>query len=290
MAGKKINSCLIGCGIGCLVLLIAGIALIAGGAVWVRGLTRGFQDAAETRAAVEAELGEPADFTPAADGSIAAERLDVFLTIREATAESRAALHSSFETLPLDEQEARELDEQGFFEKMGSVVGITSSAFGLAGQISDFFVVRNTAFAEHGMGLGEYGYIYVLAYYSWLGKSPQAGRTGDRGMSRNYDRAYSRVRRHLISNLENQLALLSSSSAEGGAEAAPNDLRRALQAEIRAMRDDRRRVPWQDGLPAPIEESLRPFRGALEASYDLMTDPFEIVRMEQHGNFHFEVD
>ena len=68
---KKTNSCLIGCGVGCLILLILGIAMFAGGAVWMRGLVSGFEDAAETRDALEAEFGEPGDFTPATDGSIA---------------------------------------------------------------------------------------------------------------------------------------------------------------------------------------------------------------------------
>lgn len=287
MARKKINSCLIGCGVGCLVLLIVGIALFAGGAVWFRGLTRDFADAAETREALEEEFGEPGDFTPAANGAIAAERMETFLAIRAATAESRAAVQHSFEVLPLSEDEAHELDEQGFFEKMGSVAGITSSAFGLAGRIGEFFVARNNAFAEQGMGLGEYGYIYVLAYYNWLGKSPQDGPAVDGDSSHDFERTYSRVRRNLISNLENQLARV---DAGGGVEAAPNDARRALEAEIQAMRDDRHRIPWEDGLPAPIEESLRPYREALDSSYDPATNPFELARMEQRGNFSFDVD
>ncbi len=286
MAKKKTNSCLIGCGIGCLVLLILAIALFAGGAVWFRGLVSGFEDAAETRDALEQEFGEPGDFTPAADGSIAPARLEAFLAIREVTAESRSAIRRAFEALPLSEEEAREIEEQAFVEKMGSVFGITSSALGLARRIGDFFVARNDAFAEHGMGLGEYSYIYVLAYYNWLGKSPDDGPTGDDDMRGDFDRSYVRVRRDLICHLENQLASLPAA----GAEAGPSAERHALEAEIEAMRDDRYRILWEDGLPAPIEKSLVPYRERLEASYDPVTNPFEIARMEQRGNFSFEID
>ena len=292
---KKTNSCLIGCGVGCLILLILGIAMFAGGAVWMRGLVSGFEDAAETRDALEAEFGEPGDFTPAADGSIATERLEIFLAVREATQESRAGVRSSFEALPLSEAEAQQIEDQAFFEKMGSVFGITSSALGLAGRIGDFFVARNDAFAEHGMGLGEYTYIYVLAYYNWLGKSPQDGPVAEDEDHGDFDRAFARARRNLITNLENQLASLpevAQAAVPGGlaAEAEPGDPRQALEAEIEAMRADRHRIPWEDGLPPAIEESLRPFRDALESSYDPVTNPFEIARMEQRGNFSFEID
>ncbi len=54
------------------------------------------------------------------------------------------------------------------------------------------------------------------------------------------------------------------------------------------MRDDAYRVPWEDGLPPAIEESLRPFRDRLEAAYDPVTNPFELARMEQRGGFSVE--
>lgn len=286
---RKANSCVIGCGIGCLILLIVGIALIAGGAVWMRGLVSGFDDAADTRDALEAEFGEPGDFTPAPDGSIAPARMEAFLAIRAATEESRTALGRAFDALPLSDEEAQEIEDQAFVEKMGSVVGITSSAFGLAGKMGDFFVERNSAFAEHGMGLGEYSYIYVLAYYSWLGKSPDDGPGDDEHEHGAFDRAYSRVRRNLISNLENQLAALRPAQAEAGAGETSAEID-ALESEIEAMRRDRRRLLYEDGLPATIEDSLRPYRDSLERSYDPVTNPFEMARMERRGNFSFEFD
>lgn len=284
MATKK-STCLVGCGVGCLILLIVAIALGVGGFTWFRGTVRGFEEAVETRQELEERFGEPADFTPAADGAIPADRVEAFLAIREATRESRAGIRGFFEALPLSEDEAREIEEQAFFEKMGSVLGITTSAFGLAGDIGDFYQARNAAFAEQEMGLGEYSYIYVLAYYNWLGKSPADG-PGDEDMQGEFQESYPRVRRNLISNLENQLAQL----REEGAEAEPGGARQLLEAEIAAMRDDRYRVPWEDGLPPAIAASLAPFRERLESTYDPVTNPFELSRMEQRNNFSFQAN
>ncbi len=42
-------------------------------------------------------------------------------------------------------------------------------------RLLDFVDARNQALVDHGMGVGEYLYIYSTAYYSWLGKDPADG-------------------------------------------------------------------------------------------------------------------
>ena len=61
-------------------------------------------------------------------------------------------------------------------------------------------------------------------------------------------------------------------------EASPDGeaWRRALAAEISALEADRFRIPWQDGLPEVLRQSLEPFRARLEASYSSMCNPLEI--------------
>lgn len=288
---RKTSSCLIGCGVGCLLLLLAAIALFAGGAVWVRGLSSGFTEAVAAREALEEEFGEPSDFTPPPDGSIPPERLEAFLGIREATAEERARIRGFFDNLPLTEEEAQALEDQPALEQLRSVMGITSSALGLAGNIGDFFVARNEAFHEYRMGLGEYAYIYVLAYYSWLGKAPEDGPGDDDGRAEFGD-AYRRVRRDLIDNLENQLAALpdGDEQAQAQAQAEPGAIRALLEGEIEALRRDRHRILYEDGLPPAIEAALTPFRRRLEDSYDPVTNPFELAQMEKRNRFSFEAN
>ncbi len=43
------------------------------------------------------------------------------------------------------------------------------------------------------------------------------------------------------------------------------------------METDRFRLPWQDGFPEALKESLSPFRKRLEDSYNVTLNAFEIV-------------
>jgi hypothetical protein len=57
----------------------------------------------------------------------------------------------------------------------------------------------------------------------------------------------------------------------------------SLTAEIDAMERDSHRYPWQDGLPPSIVESLEPHRARLAASYDPISNPFELVINKKEG-------
>jgi hypothetical protein len=48
-----------------------------------------------------------------------------------------------------------------------------------------------------------------------------------------------------------------------------------LTAEVEAMENSRHRLPWQDGLPDFMAESLEPFREQLAASYSELCNPLE---------------
>ena len=44
--------------------------------------------------------------------------------------------------------------------------------FGMVGNMGEFTQLRNQALLDQDMGLGEYIWIYVLVYNSWLGHPP----------------------------------------------------------------------------------------------------------------------
>ena len=157
-------------------------------------------------------------------------------------------------------------------------------------QIAEFMKGRNQALLDAGMGMGEYYYIYVIGYFSWLGKHPGDGpdfqidesgsdeiRVGelDREEVREErrDLFIRRIHRMLLPMLHNQLDKL----ASGGVSEAQSGWRASLEAEIQAMEKDRFRLPWQEGLPARTEASLEPFRSRLEQSYNAMTNPLELT-------------
>jgi hypothetical protein len=137
---------------------------------------------------------------------------------------------------------------------------------------------------KHGkIGLGEYTYIYVLAYYSWLGHSPGDGPGRNASTSYVMVRTQSQLHRDLIRMLSNQL----DSIADAGDSSEWNQWRSELAGEIQKMKNDEGRVPWKDAVPRNIAESLEPFREGLEQSYSPLTNPFELSLPVRRGLFSF---
>ena len=275
---KKGKQWLIGCGaFGCgAVVLAIGLA-IAGGTIFMRDTMSGFETALESRAGLEERFGDMDDFTPSPDGAVPPGRMQAFLAVRDALAPERERLAETFGALPMDPEKARELEEQTGMEKARSVFKITRSAFGLGAGMGDFFAARNHALLDQGMGMGEYTYVYVLAYHVWLGHE------SDRELeSMRLDVSSSRVRKNLLDMLRNQLAALP--------ESAEESWRQALAAEVEAMESQPRRLPWAEGLPAPITASLEPYRERLEATFDPLTDALELARTQRRGRWSVEAD
>jgi hypothetical protein len=272
-----LTGCAIGC--GCFVLLVG--MLIAGTCVFVRGIVGEVAEVEESRSALVERYGEPDDFRPTADGSIAPERIVCFLEVRRSLEAERGELHGVFERFPPE-------DDQGKLRTLFKVLG------GLAGMIDDivgYIDARNRALLEHEMGYGEYLYIYSVGYYSWLGHDPADGPTvdGERlfdGHDSTFgaDECRAGYRSFMSDVLRNQLDGLS-----GDADPV---WRERLREEIEAMERDRRHVAWRGDLPAPIESSLEPYREAFVEAYDPTTNCFELPTGEQNrrGAFRWTIE
>jgi len=210
--------------------------------------------------------------------------LEAFLKAREAVAPNRQRLETSFEQLTKDRR---------------SFAAIRRG-LGVIPQVADYLRARNEALLDAGMGMGEYFFIYVIAYESYL-KKPMDDGPGFRfpesgGIRTDWDResakemqkdfALRRIHRVVLPMLKNQLAKPAPENAvpgeaagttgRGAEKGAPSKWQEALAAEVKAMEADPHRLPWQDGLPEVLESSLKPFRDRLEASYSPMTNIFEI--------------
>ncbi len=285
---KKTPKWLMGCGIGCGAIVILGVGFLAISALYLRGLMADFETATETRATLEERFGAEQEFIPWPDGGIPADRIEAFLRVRDATEPVRARITSTFSSLPLTAREARELDEMPFHEKMHAVWEMTKGALGLGSGFGEFFQARNTAMLEAGMGMGEYSYIYVLAYNAWLGhpmaQGPGSGlgrRAGEVNMGTE-DLTISRIQRDMLAMLRNQRESLPSEATE--------EWRRALDSEIAALEEDEGRVPWRDGMPEATAASLSPYRERLEGTYSPMTNVFELARSRKSGPWSYTVD
>lgn len=164
MAGKT-RKWLIGCGIGC-----AGLVVLTIGGPVVLGLflMPPLDRAIDAQKELAAALGAPGDYAPPA-GPVAPDRIEAFLAVRRAVLPHCAAFEEFTRNMGrMDELDSRS-DRPGTGEILRAVGGLTGSVLGLVGDIGKLNEARNRALLEQRMGLGEYTWIYVLAYHSWLG-------------------------------------------------------------------------------------------------------------------------
>ena len=251
---------LLGCGIGCGVVIVAGIVLATLSAVWVRGFNARFDEAESIRKQLDEQFGSQDTYTPPVDAP-SPERLEVFLSVRDGLSGFCPRFQATIGRL-------EGLDEQGPGEEptRAEVWDIMKSAWGLAPLLSEFIQARNQTLQGAGMGLGEYTYIHILAYRS--GDSELRGSIDPRGDRR----LRGRLRERFLGMMDRQRAELD--AGQGGEE---------LEAEITALRESGGRMPWEDGLPAALEEGLAPYRERLLAEYCPAGQDFELTQMHRRG-------
>ncbi len=151
----------IGCGIGCglMFLITAGI-----GTVGYFGI-KGFKDRTDrievTFDRMDAEYGRPSEFTPQIDGRIPSDRMGIFLAVRNDIQPVQQEVSGLFRTLD-------GTGDSGWVAKAKAGMKFIPS-------LLIFIEERNQIMLDRGMGVGEYQYIYSLAYYGLLGKDPTDG-------------------------------------------------------------------------------------------------------------------
>ncbi len=288
---------LIGCGIGCGVVILLIIIVIGVGYVLIRDTVDDFKEA-ETSMEVLTEMhGRVEDFTPEMDGNIPTYRIDAFLAVRDSLDWLREEMVNSITKITDDIEDVKD-SEKPFWR----VLGIIRKGFGAIPQMAEYYTSRNYALLNNEMGLGEYYYLYTIVYYAWLERSPGDGpdfrimgdderyqgirwdedesedEEGD--WERNKEdvreerkyRLTRKVRKMVLPMMRRQLELVEDAPTSQYSRA----WRLALENEIEAMRDDRDRMPWQDGLPEVMESNLRRYREQLLASYNETLNPLEL--------------
>ena len=263
---EKTLGCLKQTAIGCGVLIVIAIALPLVMAVKMMGP---FNRAVEDRHAIEERFGLQEAYVPPASGVPSADRIEVFLEVRR-------TLRLPCMELSRAEQQVQKLesfddqDEVNRVEVLKQAFSTTKSMMGVGPVIGRLYQLRNQSLLDAGMGLGEFTYIFTVAYRDRLLHPPESDQLfGPTATNR-------RVRKALLSMLESQLAVLRS---EGGGEAEIA----TLEAEISAMQTDERRIPWQDEIPPAITEALAPYRAELDELYCPAMAPLELMINEKRG-------
>jgi len=276
---------LIGCGIGCGVVLIILILSGVGGYLFIKNIVDGFEETEAIMDTLTERFGRMSDFCPDPDGSVRAERLEIFLAVRDSTTQARESLERAMSIL----SDMGPRDQSGE-ESSPHVFTKIKTGIELVPQMAEFIRSRTQALLDQEMGMGEYYYLYVIVYYSWLGKSPADGPPFElMDEDDEEDRIVWRRRRHqhseermdfILRQLNRQILPMMYNQyeklTEGGVARAEEQWRIRLETEIEAMESDSFRLPWQDGLLEVLEASLKPYRVRLEESYSVLVNPIEL--------------
>lgn len=262
-----------GCAIGCGLFVVLGILGTIGGGI---AMLRPFHQAMSAREELDARFPDQESYTPPPDGAVPADRMEAFLAVRDTLMSHCGEFTEAMEQF-------RRMDALGEHPPAGVVVGevlrTMRRALGMAGTIGRFNTDRNRALLEHGMGLGEYTYVYAVVYHGWLGE-----REENTHVKVENDDSGPRVRRDLRAMLRRQLDEL---TAAGG----DPDLAVRLRRELVRLKEDRRRYPWRDGVPPALLTSLEPYRDRLESLYCPDMSPFELtIARSRHGGVSIHGD
>lgn len=256
-----------GCALGCAGMLVLGVLVIVGMSFSMRAA---FDDAHHDRELLVERFGEHDVYTPALDGTVDRERVAAFLEVREAL----AAIHADIEDVDREMGDFEELADGGeppLREAIPAVFRMTRSMMGLPWVFGEIERTRNSALVEAGMGLGEYTYIFVVAYHGDL-LAPETDSNLFTASAVN-----SRVRTDLRGMMHRQLAAARSELAEDDA------LVGELAAEVAALDADHARIPWQDGLPGSIALCFEPDRARLGSTYSPAAAEFELLNSTIRG-------
>jgi hypothetical protein len=303
MAGTA-KQWLVGCGIGCGLMVALGLGLGAAGWYGVRHVAKRAETLEAASDSLATRFGPPEAWAPPLDGGLDPARIEAFLEARRLMAPERERTSNNLAVLD--------------GSKGSSVPAKIAAGVDFVPRLLGFIEERDRALLQVDMGPGEYMYIYSVAYFGLLGKDPGDGPgfhlAGDGGEDRGHSWSFGKqgetggrieiggpgdsgdsdgsgdeakregVRKQRVAeirellnrvqreNLRRQLAAVDA-SGDGAARAS---WRQALAAELAAMEADPARLAWEQGLPEPTRAALEPFRARLESGYDGMTGVLEL--------------
>jgi len=258
MADEPRKKTRFGCSPGCLISLVA--VLIAASVAGYFAM-RPVSAAKKIEQEVNDRFGAAPTYVPSPDGAVAPERLEVFMAVRSSMLLATGHIERSMATIEAIDQ-ADDIDAGQLLLFMRTLVGIVP-------QFLDFMNLRHAALLEYGMGLGEYFYIYAMAYGDELCPSDETGRP-----PAECEWVTGRMTREYAQMLRNQLDNPDDPPVEATAA--------ALRREIAALEAGERALPWHGELPAPVAASLAPYRERLEPLFCAETGEMELAQKNRN--------
>ncbi len=247
---------------GCAIVaaVVIGIPLLIAGVVGVQTWVP-LQRADDAFAELEASLGNSVDYTPSLNGSITADRMELFLELRAelvGLCEDYGTVQQGFDSVEsLDEKDAADMGDVG-----GVALGLGGAALEITPFLAKFFEARNEALLAATMGLQEYSYIYAISYHERLLSNRIRNEIFSDGVPLSPEASVM-----LRDCLERQELAYAGADRKSGT---------VVVAEIKQMTGDPTRLIWQDELPAAVLASVAPYRTRLDALFCSATAGLEM--------------
>ncbi len=279
MAGSTTRKWLVGCGLGCGGLIVLSIA---GPLLFGLVLSRPMDRALDVQKELVKQHGEAAAWTPPA-GPPAPERIEAFLAVRRAVMVQCPKFAKAAEDFARMDEMGRQSDKPNKGELMRAVAKVSGTVFGMIGDIAELHRLRDEALLAQGMGLGEYDWIYTLAFQSWLGNPVTDsidGKHASRSESVAEDRAKARQREVMASLVRREGEALE--KAGQAAEAA------AWRAEADRMERAEDPVPFgAGGLPEAWAAAFSARGDELRAAWCASMAEHDLSEVKKEGlSFH----
>jgi hypothetical protein len=156
-----------------LVLMIgSGIAVLTilgfmGVASWYAGrINEEYKEVADSEEVLRAATEDSSGYVAPAGGVPSADRIVVFMAVREDLAPWRRTMATASTQFASDQEKQREGGLKDWLK-------LFNTGSDLMPLYAGFWTARNQALLAHEMGPGEYEYIYRLVYQTWLELSRQ---------------------------------------------------------------------------------------------------------------------
>jgi hypothetical protein len=262
--GKK---WLIGCGVGCGVTILLNIILFVGAGFL---FTQPMNKAVGSQKKLAEAYGEPNDYVPGVD-SLTPQRMEAFLAVRQVlmpACEEFEGIAGGFAAMDELDSGGDEPSTKEIFQGLGKVMG---SVKGLVTHMGEIMELRNEALMEQEMGMGEYTWIYVLAFNSWLSYEPNTGIESTSGGE------FGARERSLIEDLLN-------AHADALAEAGRFEEAEIWRKEVEKMDWSGTGIPFEGiALPREITMVLEAYRSRLEEAYCPPMTEFDLGQIKKRG-------
>jgi hypothetical protein len=251
-------------GIGCAILGLIALVGLGVGTYYFGGLFARAGEAEKTATTLAERFGTPDDYTPS-PGGVEAGRLEGFLAVRREVQRHCPALVALGEQLrPLREAEGSEKRPSA-----GDFFSILGGSMRLGPITVDLLTARNQALLAQEMGLGEYTFLYALAYQSgpnapdpaWLFPHETENTTDGR---------------------ERLVGILRRLADAARAAPGPAIAAETVDAEIARLQSEPGRRLWAEGLPTGLREPLAARAADLAAGYCPAAAQFDLAEIERH--------